>query len=985
MKRPLCLIVLLGFFSANAQQPSQAALRWADSVLATLNESQRIGQLMMVRMSSVDASGTRVTFYENEVREAVVKYNIGSVCLFQGGPLKQAMVINNLQQIAKTPLFFAIDGEYGLGMRMDSVGVLPRQMTMGAVDDPTVVYEYGRLVGEQCKRMGIHINFAPVVDVNNNPSNPVINDRSFGEDKYRVALLGMQYMRGMQDMGIMACAKHFPGHGDVGVDSHVDLPVVKKPRDQLDSMELYPFRQMIKAGVGAVMVGHLYVPAIDNTPNRPASISYNHVTQLLRNEFGHKGIIVTDALEMKAVSKYFSPGALSVEALKAGNDILCLPGDVGASVAKIREAIRNKTLSWETINERVRRVLAAKFQYGAAHATPIDLNNLAEDLNAGIDEMRRLVAQRSITLLRNEDAAIFPIPKGKRVAYIGLGLERDNLFGRELRDEYGAHVYYFDYRLSDTMINPLLELLGNRYDVVVLGLHRYSRFPQNDFGVSQAAFRLIRQVQQKYRTITLTFGNPYAMSRMCDSKVLVACYQDDNVTQQTAADLVLGRLQPKGKLPVSVCPALKEGEGIVSDRLMPSLRPADLGFRAARLVTIDSIVNDAIRNRAIPGAVVLVAKDGRVAYERAYGYLGYDSTDAVYPETIYDLASLTKIMATTLAVMKLYDEGKLVLTRTLGDYLPWTRGTNKENLRLWNILLHQAGLKGWIPFYRETLDPAMPEMPSFSIYASAPDSIHAVRVAEGIYMRRDWADTLTRRIIESSVAPQGIYLYSDLDFIFLGKIVETITGMSLDQFVRDTFFNPLGLVSTTFRPREKFPLYRIAPTENEPVFRRQLLRGDVHDPGAAMMGGVAGHAGLFGTAYELAVLCQMLLNGGQMNGIRFFSKGTVELFTSYHGNARRGLGFDKPEKDNHLRPEPYPTLSASPFTFGHTGFTGTCVWADPLHNLIFIFLSNRVYNNDDPARFNRMNVRPKVHELVYESLLGDSDKKLARKETQNLY
>lgn len=984
MKRLLCLIILPFFLSASAQQSQTSAVAWADSVLATLNEDQRIGQLMMLRMSSADAAG-RVTFYENEVRNAVLKYNIGSVCLFQGGPLRQATVINRLQQIAKTPIFFAIDGENGLGMRMDSVIALPRQMTMGAVDDPTIIYEYGRLVGEQCRRMGIQINFAPVVDVNNNPSNPVINDRSFGEDRHRVALFGMQYMRGMQDVGVMACAKHFPGHGDVNVDSHHDLPVIRKTRALLDSTELYPFRQMVSAGVGAVMVGHLYVPSIDNTANRPSSLSYNHVTKLLRNEFGHEGLIITDALEMKAVSKYFSPGQVSVEALEAGNDILCLPGDVPATIAKIREAIQKKKLTWEGINEKVRRVLIAKYKYGLDAAGPVDLNNLVEDLNAKTDEMRRLVARHSITLVRNEDAGIFPLPNGKRVAYIGIGLDHDNVFAREVRDAYDAHVYYFDYKLGEPMINPLLQVLGSRYDVVVVGIHRYNRFPQNNFGISAAAYSLIAQVQQRFRTIIMTFGNPYALQKLCNSPVLVACYQDDDITQQTAADLLQGRLTPRGELPVTVCSTLKSGEGVTFDRLLPSLRPADLGFRAAKLVLIDSIVNDAIRKRAIPGAVVLVAKDGKIAYERAYGHLGYDSLDPVYPETIYDIASLTKVMATTLAVMKLYDEGKIVLSKTLGDYLPWTRGTNKERLPLWNILLHQAGLKGWIPFYRETLDPGITGMPSFAIYAPARDTLFSVRVAEHLYMRRDWSDTIMRRILESNVAPQGIYLYSDLDFIFLGRIVETITGMPLDEYVTKTFYEPLKLSCTTFKPREKFPVDRIAPTESEPVFRRQLLRGDVHDPGAAMMGGVAGHAGLFSTAYDLSVLCQMLLNGGTINGIRFFEKGTVNLFTSYHGNARRGLGFDKPEKDNATRPEPYPTLSASPFTFGHTGFTGTCLWVDPLHNLIFIFLSNRVYNNGDTNRFNRMSVRPKVHELIYQSLLGERDRKFAKTETQNLY
>jgi len=984
MKKPLCLIFLLSTLHCFSQRPAPtAASKWVDSVMGTLSEDQKIGQLMVVRMSAIDATTKKIVFYEKEVREAIEKYDIGGICLFQGGPLKQASMINVMQGIAKTPLLVSIDGENGLGMRMDSVISLPRQMMMGAVDDPTLIYQYGRLVGEQCKRIGIQMNYAPVADVNNNPDNPVINDRSFGEDKHKVALYGIQYMRGLQDVGVMACAKHFPGHGDVSVDSHLDLPVINKSRGQLDSLELYPFRQIVNAGVSSVMVAHLFIPAIDNTANKASSISYNSVTGLLRNELGHKGLILTDALEMKGITKYFPAGEASAQALEAGNDMLCLPGDIPGSIKKIKEAIKKKRFSWDDINEHVRRVLNAKYQYGLAAWKPVELDHLTEDINAKTNDMRRLIAEHALTLLRNDDPAVFPLAKGKRIAYVGVGIDKDNEFARQVRNNYDAHVYYFDNATNDSLIAPMMNILYGRYDVVIIGVHKYSRFPLNNFGMSSASVEFIKQMQQKLRTVTLFFGNPYAMKNACNSKLLVACYEDDDITQQTAADLLGGSFIARGKLPVTVCESLKFGQGIVQTRLLPVLRPFDLGFNAGKLTAIDSVVTDAIRKRAIPGAVVLVAKDGKIAYERAFGYMGYDSTEPVYPETIYDLASVTKVMATTVAVMRLYDEGKLILTKTLGDYLPWTRGTNKEKLQIWNILLHQAGLRGWIPFYKETIDTLQSDRLSFNFYTTAMDSLHSVRVAQNIFMRHDWIDTMYNRILQSSVGPQGVYLYSDLDFIFMGKIVESITGMPLEEYVKKTFYDPLKMTSTAFRPRNSFPLKNIAPTETEPGFRHQLLRGDVHDPGAAMFGGVAGHAGLFSSAYDLAVLCQMLLNGGRMNGLEFFSKGTVDLFTSYHGVSRRGLGFDKADKketaDNTDSAccmikgmtaiyDPYPTASASQLTFGHTGFTGTCVWVDPAYNLIFIFLSNRVYTNGDAGRFNRLNVRPKVQEIVYNAL-----------------
>ncbi|MEO8582528.1 MAG: glycoside hydrolase family 3 N-terminal domain-containing protein [Flavitalea sp.] len=975
MKIPVTLILILFTLQTYSQQkPSRDAVKWADSVFQSLSDTQKIAQLMVVRMSAIDPATKKVVFYEEQVKDAILKYNIGGICLFQGGPLKQAAVVNTMQAAAKTPLFVSIDAENGLGMRMDSVTPLPRQMMLGAGDDPTLIYEYGRLVGQQLKRTGIQINYGPVMDVNNNPDNPVINDRSFGEDKHKVALFGIQYMRGLQDEGVMACAKHFPGHGNVNVDSHLDLPVINKSKKELDSLELYPFRQIIKAGVGSVMIAHLSIPSIDNGEHIASSISYKTVTGLLKNELGFNGIILTDALEMKGVSKYFPAGEVSVQALIAGNDMLCLPGDIPGSIQKILEAINDKKLTWNDINGHLKKVLLAKYQYGLSTLKPVNLNHITEDINQKTNDLRRLIAERSITLVKNSEFGLFPLQKGKRVAYVGIGINKDNEFAKQLRNEYDAQVYYFDYNMSDSLIAPMMQLLKNRYDVVVIGLHRYSRFPANNFGISKTAFEFVSEMQHQFRSITVAFGNPYVLKNMCDAKVIVECYEDDSITHHTAVDVLTGRMVAKGKLPVTVCPDMKYGTGIVALRTIGAVRPSDQGFRTSQFSAIDSIVTDAIKQRAMPGAVVLVAKDGKIAYERGFGYLGYDSLQPVYPETMYDLASVTKVMCTTLAIMKLYDEGKLNLTKSLGTYLPWVKGTNKDKLVIWNILLHQAGLKAFIPFYRETLDTARSEAPSYKIYATAYDSSHRVRVASHLYMRNDWTDTIYKRILTSAVGPQGVYVYSDLDYIFLGKIVEKISGMSLDKYVKKIFYDPLKLSSMGFRPFERFDLERIAPTETESIFRQQRLWGDVHDPGSAMLGEVAGHAGLFSTAYDLTVLCQMLLNGGKINNIRFFKKETVNLFTSYHANSRRGLGFDKPDKDNYLRAEPYPAANSSKLTFGHTGFTGTCVWVDPAYNLIFIFLCNRVYNNGDANKFLHMNIRPKVFDVIYGALLGPAAK-----------
>jgi beta-N-acetylhexosaminidase len=365
-----------------------------------------------------------------------------------------------------------------------------------------------------------------------------------------------------------------------------------------------------------------------------------------------------------------------------------------------------------------------------------------------------------------------------------------------------------------------------------------------------------------------------------------------------------------------------------------------------------------------------VAKDGKVVYEKGFGHFTYDKTETVYPETMYDLASVTKICATTMAVMKLYNDGKLDLQKTLGDYLPWVRGTNKESLKIWDVLLHQAGLKAFIPFFQETITKTKDGFPMPEVYAWKPDSLHSVRVAENLYMRHDWLDTMYSRILQSDVGPIGKYIYSDNDFIFMGKIVEAITGTTLDRYVRETFYEPLGMNSTGFLPRERFATSLIAPTEHEATFRKQLLRGDVHDPGSAMFGGVAGHAGLFSDVYDLAVLEQMLLNGGTANGVQFLKKETIDYFSAYHSDSsRRGLGFDKPEKDNATSKDPYPSRFASPQTFGHTGYTGTCVWVDPKYNLILIFLSNRVNpEGGTNVKISTLNVRRSIFDAVYAAM-----------------
>jgi beta-N-acetylhexosaminidase len=954
--------ILASSFTYNSGDP--AAKAWVDSVFQTLSDKEKIAQLMVIR-----AHSNLGPEHVQQVSDLIQKYNVGALCWFQGGPIRQANLNNYYQSIARTPLMMTIDGEWGLGMRLDSVNKFPYQLTMGALSNEQLVYEMGKAIGEQCKRIGIHVNYAPVVDINNNPNNPVIGYRSFGEDKEKVAKYGVAYMKGLQDAGVMACAKHFPGHGDVAVDSHLDLPVINKSMDQLDSLELYPFKQLFKAGVGSVMIAHLSIPAIDNTPNQPTSLSKNNITELLRDELDYDGLTFTDALEMKGVSKYYPSGEAAVQALIAGNDMLCLPEDVPGAIEAIETAIKKKRLKWKDIDEKVKRVLRSKYELGLSHPQVIDTANLLADLNEKVNTIKTQVARSTITVINNS-TNLLPIMNTKRLAYVSIGAD-STLFGSRLKAEFNADTYYLNYKDSTDKSSQILDAVRkNKYDKIILGIHNYTSKPANNYGISQTAINLWDSLQSN-TTASFVFGNVYATKNFLKAPTLVAFYQDEEITQNVAVDFLEGKLASRGKLPVTIDNALY-GSGIAINRFVPT------GVSPQWLV-IDSIVYDAMARKAFPGAQVLAIQNGEIKYHKAFGKYGYDAkSQPVTLESIYDLASVTKISAATVSIMKLYEQEKVDINGTLGDYLPSMRGTDKASLKLTEILLHQGGLPAGINFWGKTLDPQT-KRPSSEYYSDVHKPGFTVPVAQNLFLRDDWEATMMKMIADAPLGARGKYVYSDIDFILLGKIIEKVSGMSLDEYVRKTFYAPLGMATTGFKPFEHFGVERVVPTEEDNYFRRQLMRGYVHDESAAMFGNVSGNAGLFSNAYDLSMLYQMLMKGGELNGQRFLKKETIDLFNAYHSDiSRRGYGFDKPEKDNATRKEPYPSSLASPQTFGHTGFTGTCVWVDPKAGLVYVFLSNRVYEGRDSNLLGRLSIRGKIQDAIYKALEVEEKGKMVK-------
>jgi CubicO group peptidase (beta-lactamase class C family) len=748
------------------------------------------------------------------------------------------------------------------------------------------------------------------------------------------------------------------------------------------------------------MVAHLQIPALDSQAHTPSTLSEKTVTDLLKKKMGFNGLIFTDALNMEGVAKHYSPGDIDLKAFQAGNDVLLFSQDVPTGIQKIKNAIETKVISEQRLEESVKKILAAKYNADLSHYKKIKTENIEEDINQYISTIRLLVAENAITLLDDPNLILEKINKDavKDIVYVGVGTSSETKFSGELK-KYGVKEILYA-PTSEKELKSFVKELKDA-EAVIVGVHNMTGYPKNNFGLDELEVKAVNLLSRNQNAMTVVFGNPYAVKNFCDIEGILVAYDEAEETQYIAAKIVTSQLKAKGKLPVSICENYKQGDGIVSlknalGEVIDSVRfakqnkdvienhfkaksifskeypleccvsPLALGINIAELDKLDAYLTSCVNGNIFPGCRILAAKEGNVFYDKSFGYLGNDRQNNVDINTVYDVASVTKIAATTIAVMKLYDQGKLDLDAPLGKYVAITRGTDKENLKIKDILTHQAGLKSWIPFYKETLDSL--KNPNPMIYNSTIRGRYTVKVTDNLYMRSDWVDTMWQRILLSPLENRGKYVYSDLDFIFMQAVIENITKKKLDEFVRDEFYKPLGMNYTAYQPKKNLRNVEIAPSELDDYFRHQIIQGNVHDMGAAMFGGVSGHAGLFSTATDLGILMQMLLNGGTYQGKRYFQKSTVELFTSkYSMISRRGLGFDKPDP-NADKTSPC-TDHVSLKTFGHQGFTGTCVWADPSNDLVFVFLSNRTYPSAENKAINKNGgVREIAQAYIYKSL-----------------
>jgi beta-N-acetylhexosaminidase len=952
------LICFFGFchFSSSAQHPCVAPNEWADSVLKTMTLDEKIGQLFMLSVPIHNDTSTSLA-------EQIQKYKPGGIIFFKGTPYNQAVQTNFYQSLSTIPLMTGIDGEWGLAMRLDSVPAFTKQMQLGAMQNDSLVMKMGLEVGRQCRRLGINVNFAPDVDINNNPMNPVIGDRSFGEEPDRVARYSLAYSRGMQAYHVMACAKHFPGHGDVTVDSHKDLPIINKSEGQLDSLELLPFKMMRDSGIMSMMVAHIHMGAFDSLEYLPATLSPAIIKDLLRDKMKFDGLVFTDAMNMKGVTKYFMCGDAEWLALKAGADVLLCVDDPGPSIASIKCALDGKMISENEIDEHVLRILKAKQWCGLDRYQPVVEDCITEDLNNPYTKkLLQQMAESSVCIVKNEQQLLPLVSKKQKIALLVIGGKKNSYFPSQLRHYTRMDAFSTDKNFSAAEINQWMKKLAP-YDLVIISIQGTSRFLTRNYGITETESRFVNALCKKKKTIVVNFSNAYGLAKFDDARNVVEAFEETEQNMLAAAQIIFGLKPSLGSLPVNIDAAyrLHQSVSTTSFNGLKYSSPEDVGLDSRKLQLIDSLAIYGIKQKAYPGCQVLVAKNGMICYEESFGTFTYESdSDQVFNSDLFDLASVTKVAATTLAVMKLYDEKKIDLNQKLSFYLPDLKTTNKKNITVKQVLLHEAGLKAWIPFYIEALKDS-------TVFSKDSSSQYSIQVADSMFMRADYTNVIWKTIYQSPVTPPGRYVYSDLDFIFLKKLVEKITATDFERYLSTTFYDPLELTTTCFNPLRFYNKEEIAPTQDDKTFRKQVLQGYVHDPAAAMFGGVSGHAGLFSNAYDLAVIFEMLLNKGTYNGIKYFNPQTVTLFTSYQSaTSRRGLGFDK-QRRKPTDPEVMYN-GASTLTFGHTGFTGISVWADPKYNLVFVFLSNRVYPDQENDKIIRLSIRSRIQKAIYDAM-----------------
>lgn len=953
---------------------------WLDSMLTVMSPQQKIGQMFIIRSFSNDQEN-----HVQSVVNTIQKFQVGGVCYFKGTSNHLQKRIQQYRQASTIPLINSMDAEWGGGMRLTDIRKYPKQFCLGSLTDNRKIYYLAKAMGQQLRQLGIHMNFAPVVDINNNLQNPVINERSFGSDRVLVTKKSFAFLQGLQDGGVLACLKHFPGHGDTDVDSHSDLPELSFSRKRLDSMELFPYQALLPHHPAAVMVGHLHIPVLDTQPNLPATLSNSITHYLLRDSFNYRGLIITDALEMSGVTKNFSDGDIAVKAIQAGNDMLLLSQNLEQATQAIQEAIFKGELSWERVHQSVSKILLVKYRLGLFDP-PVDslVQVDVQRMNRDIDAINEPIYRASFCLGRDPQQLVPIRNLPKKLVTLQLGNGNSEPFRRSM----SRYTNIRSFALLDTsQWNDSLEQTIMQSDLVVLHLHGLNYKANKLYGIDPLVLQLINPILRHKKCLAVLFGSPYVSMYLPDHCSIFLAHEENEMTQDLAGQMLMGTDPIQGVSPVTVSQVLLAGKGIIRPSLhrMGYSIPEVQGMSSDTLMAIERIAQDIIQQQAAPGCQIVVARNNKIVYQKSFGYLSYDSLQPVTNNCLYDVASLTKVLATAPILFQLENRNQLDLSRKFADYLPMFKETNKSNLSFRDFMLHQGKLLSWIPYYKSTLwssDSIYRYHPVY--YDTLPSSQFNIPVAHQMYLRKDFQDSILTQILDSRLLEEKKVNYSDLGFYFLPKLVHQITGRSFERYFMKEIAEPLELSQTLFNPMAKgIPPDSIAPTEIDTYWRKQVLRGYVHDMGAAMMGGVSAHAGLFSNATEVARIMQLYLNCGQYRGYELLQTSSMRSYLVRDREfLRRSYLFDMQSLQDTIRP--YVSRWASTKTIGHQGFTGTCAWIDPEQQINYVFLSNRTFPNAENNLLHKERFRTKIHDIIYQSLIKDSEGKNGLVEPNNV-
>ena len=927
---------------------------WAQDQLSQMTLEEKIGQFFMV-----PAYSNQGEQHLAEVEKLVTNEKVGGIIFFQGERDNLKSAISRFQKLAKTPLLIGMDAEWGIQMRIFGESRFPYAYTIGAANDLSLSEKIGEMMGQECRELGIHLNFSPVADVNSNPDNPVIGFRSYGENPQNVADHVAATVKGIEESGVIASIKHFPGHGDTDKDSHLELPTVSNSLKSIKDVDLLPFKSGIKAGASSVMIGHLNVPSIDNS-GLPSSLSKRTIQGYLQDSLGFEGLVISDALNMKAVADKYGKTDVVVKAFEAGCDILLFPESIDEAINAITSKVKSGKIPLIEVDKRCLKVLKAKYKYVL---NPKSKNTYTE---GEIELARKQVYEKSITVLKNE-GQLFPLKKlDKKIARVSIGAHtaafRDGL------DRFSKIDHFHFYTIEEAE-----ERLGNeleKYDLIITALHANTVRPRNDFGMPNGWREWISSLPKDKEKALIIFGNPLVLKDNVELKniqTIVLGYENNPYTLERMSQFVFGAIEANGKLPFTVSKQFPIHSGIKvesTDRLKFS-QPEELGIDPKQFAEVDRLAKDGITKGAFPGCQIVVAVEGKIIYQKSFGTQRYEDSIKVKDTDVYDIASVTKIAGSTMAIMKLQSEGKFSIDKKIKDYLPeLTNGSPFGDILLKDMMTHQAGLTAWIPFYKRTMKEGElnPE-----IYSNEKKEGFENQVAKGIWIKNSYTDTIYKRILNSELGPKK-YEYSDLGYYFIKKIVEKQSNQNLDEYLLKNLYEPMGLQYMRYRPLDYFPLSQIVPTEKDMAFRKQQVHGYVHDPGAAMLGGVGGHAGLFSNATDLASLMQLLLNKGTYGETSYINKSVVDLYTKcqFCPTNRRAIGFDRPKNSGGGTCHEV----ASQSSFGHSGFTGTLAWADPEYQINYVFLSNRVYQDQDNWKIRDMNIRTNIQKAIYDAVLS---------------